>query len=38
MNTHVPGGGTHAGFYAVVGVMLVVLVGTIVLFKRRGWL
>jgi magnesium transporter len=38
MNTHVPGGGTHAGFYAVVGVMVIVLVATIVLFKRRGWL
>src|ERR671922_509201 len=38
MNTHVPGGGTHAGFYAVVGIMVVVLVATIALFKRRGWL
>ena len=38
MNTHVPGGGTHAGFYAVVGVMVIVLVATIALFKRRGWL
>src|ERR671934_3035888 len=31
MNTHVPGGGTHAGFYAVVGVMVIVLVATIAL-------
>jgi magnesium transporter len=38
MNTNVPGEGSHAGFFAVVGVMVVVLVATIVLFKRRGWL
>jgi Mg2+ and Co2+ transporter CorA len=38
MNTKVPGEGAHEGFYAVVGVMVVVLVATIVLFKRRGWL
>ena len=38
MNTKVPGEGSHAGFFAVVGVMVIVLVATIVLFKRRGWL
>ena len=38
MNTKVPGEGSHAGFFAIVGVMAIVLVATIVLFKRRGWL
>ena len=38
MNTRVPGEGSHAGFFAVVGVMVIVLVATIMLFKRRGWL
>ena len=38
MNTNVPGEGSHAGFFAVVGVMAIVLVATIALFKRRGWL
>ena len=30
--------GLDAGFFVVVGVMVVVLVATIALFKRRGWL
>ena len=38
MNTRVPGEGSHAGFFAVVGVMVIVLIATIVLFRRRGWL
>jgi magnesium transporter len=38
MNTHVPGEQSMAGFWAVVAVMVVVLVGTIAIFKRRGWL
>ncbi|MEA2250301.1 MAG: magnesium transporter [Solirubrobacteraceae bacterium] len=38
MNTHVPGEGTTAGFLGVIAVMVVVLVATILLFKRRGWL
>jgi magnesium transporter len=38
MNTHVPGEQKVSGFFAVIGVMLVVLVAAIVLFKRRGWL
>ena len=38
MNTSVPGEGSHVGFLVVVGVMVVVLVATIVLFRRRGWL
>ena len=38
MNVSVPGEGSHVGFYAVVGVMLVVLVATVLFFRRRGWL
>ena len=38
MNTRVPGESSHAGFFAIVGVMVVVLVATIMLFRRRGWL
>jgi magnesium transporter len=38
MNTHVPGEQTSAGFYAVIGVMFVALVGMVVLFRKRGWL
>src|SRR5882757_9115353 len=34
MNTHVPGEQTSTGFWAVVGVMFVVLVATIALFRR----
>jgi magnesium transporter len=36
MNTHVPGEQSDVGFWSVVVVMVVVLVGTIALFKRRG--
>jgi magnesium transporter len=38
MNSRVPGEETTAGFWAVVGIMVVVLVGTVALFRRRGWL
>jgi magnesium transporter len=38
MNTRVPGEESHVGFFVVAGVMVVVLVATIALFKRRGWL
>jgi magnesium transporter len=38
MNTHVPGEQTFAGFWAVAGAMLVLLIGMIVFFRRRGWL
>ena len=38
MNTHVPGEQTTEGFYEVLGVMLVVLIGMVVLFRKRGWL
>jgi magnesium transporter len=38
MNTHVPGEQSFAGFWAVIGVMVVILLGTLALFRRRGWL
>jgi magnesium transporter len=38
MNTHVPGEGRVGAFYAVVGLMLVVLVSLVVFFRRRGFL
>ena len=38
MNVHVPGEGDIGGFFAVIGVMLVVLVTMVTWFRRRGWL
>jgi magnesium transporter len=38
MNTRVPGEQSIAGFWIVVAIMVVVLVGMIALFKRRRWL
>jgi magnesium transporter len=38
MNVHVPGQGNTAAFFAVLGVMLAILVGSILYFRRRGWL
>jgi magnesium transporter len=38
MNTHVPGEGTTTGFWAVIGLMAVALIGMVALFRRRGWL
>jgi magnesium transporter len=38
MNTRVPGEQSVAGFWIVVAIMVVVLVGMIALFKRRRWL
>jgi magnesium transporter len=38
MNNHVPGEQTTTGFWAVIGVMLVVLIASVALFRRRGWL
>lgn len=38
MNVHVPGEGRVAGFFAVLGFMLAVLVGMVTWFRRRGWL
>ena len=38
MNVHVPGESDTLAFYLVVGVMLAMLVGLILYFRRRGWL
>ena len=38
MNVSVPGEGSVAGFWAVVGLMFVVLVAMLAVFRRRGWL
>ena len=38
MNVRVPGQGQIAGFWIVLGVMVVVLAGMIAFFRRRGWL
>jgi magnesium transporter len=38
MNVHVPGEGTVEGFWLVIGVMVVTLVGMLAMFRRRGWL
>src|SRR6266511_816428 len=38
MNVGVPGEGDTGAFYAVIGVMVVILVGMLTFFRRRGWL
>jgi magnesium transporter len=38
MNVHVPGEQDVTGFWIIIGVMVVVLVGLLGLFRRRGWL
>ncbi|MCW2998682.1 MAG: magnesium transporter CorA family protein [Solirubrobacterales bacterium] len=38
MNTRVPGEGSLLGFYAVIGVMVVLLGGMVLAFRKRGWL
>src|SRR3954468_16304729 len=38
MNVHVPGHGNIHAFWAILGLMLVVLVGMVAFFRRRGWL
>jgi magnesium transporter len=38
MNTGVPGEGSMTGFFVVIGVMVVILVAMISLFRKRGWL
>ena len=38
MNVKVPGEGEIGGFFAVLGVMLLVLVSMVLWFRRRGWL
>jgi magnesium transporter len=38
MNVHVPGQGDVGAFWLVLGLMLVMLVGLVLYFRRRGWL
>jgi Mg2+ and Co2+ transporter CorA len=38
MNVGVPGEGDQGAFYAVVGAMVVIVIGMISFFRRRGWL
>jgi magnesium transporter len=38
MNVGVPGGGDDSAFYAIVGVMLLIMLGMVAFFRRRGWL
>jgi magnesium transporter len=38
MNVRVPGQGSIHAFWAILGLMLVVLVGMVAFFRRRGWL
>jgi magnesium transporter len=38
MNVRVPGQDNLTDFYIVVGAMLVILLGTVAYFRRRGWL
>jgi magnesium transporter len=38
MNVRVPGYETAGGFWAILGLMLVVLVAMVLYFRRRGWL
>ena len=38
MNVHVPGEQDIHAFWIIMGVMVVVLVGVVVFFRRRGWL
>jgi magnesium transporter len=38
MNSHVPGEQSTAGFWVVIGVMVIVLIGMITFFRKRRWL
>ena len=38
MNVHFPGYDTPGGFWIVIGTMVVILVGMVAFFRRRGWL
>src|SRR5438034_5474683 len=38
MNVRVPGQGTIGAFWIILGVMVVMLVGLLALFRRRGWI
>jgi magnesium transporter len=38
MNVRVPGQGNIGAFWIVLGAMMVLLVGMVAFFRRRGWL
>jgi magnesium transporter len=38
MNVRVPGEGSLAAFWEIAGVMVILLVGMVAFFRRRGWL
>ena len=38
MNSWVPGEHNEAGFFVVLGVMAIILIGLVAYFRRRGWL
>jgi LPXTG-motif cell wall-anchored protein len=38
MNTRVPGEESITAFWVVIGLMVVVLVGMLAVFRKRGWL
>jgi magnesium transporter len=38
MNVGVPGEGSVEAFWVIIGVMVIVLVGMLAVFRRRGWL
>jgi magnesium transporter len=38
MNVHVPGESDVVAFWLVLGLMLIMLVGLVMYFRRRGWL
>jgi len=38
MNVHFPGEGESVTFFVILGLMALVLLGLVVLFRRRGWL
>jgi magnesium transporter len=38
MNVHFPGEGEAATFFLILALMAVVLVGLVIMFRRRGWL
>jgi magnesium transporter len=38
MNSHVPGEGGTTAFWVVLGSMLVILLGMVGYFRKRGWL
>ena len=38
MNVGVPGGDDESAFWAIVGVMVLIMLGMVAFFRRRGWL